>query len=170
MATDNPFWDFSLVVYRKPGVADACISLQDAYGIDVNLLLYVCWLAKTRGRPLDREEIGQAIRHTADWRDKVVRPLRDVRRWLKGGVDGVPPESVERLRIWIKNTELESERLQQDMLYSRSGSPAASQPGAGPVRRPIERSVDNYLDALGIQPDPAARDACAVVIAAVHKP
>jgi hypothetical protein len=36
---DNPFWDFSLALYAKEGVADACLLLQDKLGYDVNLLL-----------------------------------------------------------------------------------------------------------------------------------
>ena len=42
---NTPFWRFSLNFYRQPGVSDACIALQDGCGIDVNLLLFLFWLA-----------------------------------------------------------------------------------------------------------------------------
>ncbi|MCG8546534.1 MAG: TIGR02444 family protein, partial [Alphaproteobacteria bacterium] len=37
----NAFWNFSLRAYARPGVADACIRLQDRYGVDVNVLFYL---------------------------------------------------------------------------------------------------------------------------------
>src|SRR5262249_40267230 len=44
------FWNFSLKVYGRPGVAAACIALQDGLGLDVNLLLYCCWHGRARRR------------------------------------------------------------------------------------------------------------------------
>ena len=44
----TPFWRFSLKFYGQSGVSDACIALQDGCGIDVNLLLFLFWLASER--------------------------------------------------------------------------------------------------------------------------
>ena len=41
----SPFWRFSLRFYRLPEVADACITLQEQAGVDVNLLLFLLWHA-----------------------------------------------------------------------------------------------------------------------------
>jgi uncharacterized protein (TIGR02444 family) len=38
---DDPFWRFSLDLYGRPGVAPACLALQDEAGADVNLVLYL---------------------------------------------------------------------------------------------------------------------------------
>ena len=47
----TPFWDFSLAVYGRPGVAPACLALQQRHGADVNLLLFCAWFgAAHRGR------------------------------------------------------------------------------------------------------------------------
>lgn len=170
MQSDNPFWDYSLAVYGKPGVADACIVLQDGYGIDVNILLFVCWLATVRDAPVEADEIRRAIDHTADWRDRVVRPLRSVRRWLKEDVDGVPAESAESLRGGVKKLELESERLQQEMLYSLSASTPHVRTDAVSTRRRVEQNVANYMNGMNVRDAAAVRDACAVVIAAAHNP
>jgi uncharacterized protein (TIGR02444 family) len=32
----SPFWRFSLQFYRQPGVAEACIALQEESSVDVN--------------------------------------------------------------------------------------------------------------------------------------
>ena len=34
----SPFWRFSVKFYGEPGVAQACIDLQDQVGVDVNVL------------------------------------------------------------------------------------------------------------------------------------
>ena len=49
MAADSsPFWRFSLDFYRRPGVPEVCLQLQDAHGVDVNLLLFALWQATER--------------------------------------------------------------------------------------------------------------------------
>ena len=53
--TDEPaFWRFSVQFYRQPAVAEVCLLLQDEFGIDVNLLLFVLWRRLWR---LGREQI-----------------------------------------------------------------------------------------------------------------
>ncbi|MEM9682386.1 MAG: TIGR02444 family protein [Pseudomonadota bacterium] len=170
MRSDNPFWDYSLAVYGKPGVAEACIALQDEHGVDVNILLFVCWLATVRDAPVEVDEIRRAIDQTAEWHDHVVRPLRSVRRWLKEGVDGVPAESAESLRGGVKKVELESERLQQELLYALSVSTTDVRADAVSTRQRVEQNISKYLNLLDIRDIAAVRDACAVVIAAAHIP
>lgn len=148
MARENPFWDFSLAVYRRPGVAEACLRLQDGAGADVNVLLYLCWEAAVRDDALDRSAIVEAVARTREWRDGVVAPLRAVRGRMKEGVAGVPAESVERLRAEVKRIELESERLQQDLLY-RSRAAAPRKAAGGPsARRRAEENITAYLSII----------------------
>ncbi|MBB3066845.1 TIGR02444 family protein [Limibacillus halophilus] len=112
--TNNPFWSFSLETYAKPGVAEACLALQDKYGLDVNLLLFCCWAARN-GRRLSQEDLERLDGLSSPWRRHVVLPLRELRRWLKTReVD----EQVTRFRAAIKRQELEAERLQQDQLHA----------------------------------------------------
>lgn len=41
--TDQAFWQFSLAVYARKGIASQCLFLQDTYGANVNLCLLVLW-------------------------------------------------------------------------------------------------------------------------------
>ena len=41
----SPFWQFSVKFYAMPGVADACIALQDKARVDVNVLFFLLWNA-----------------------------------------------------------------------------------------------------------------------------
>src|ERR1700730_10710133 len=97
----SPFWRFSLGFYRRPGVADACISLQEEAGVDVNLLLFLLWQG-TRKRALLAAEVEEIERRIAPWRDATVIPLRAVRRALKSPPALVPPATAEFFRTRIK--------------------------------------------------------------------
>jgi uncharacterized protein (TIGR02444 family) len=165
MTSDNPFWDFSLALYRRPGVAEACLRLQDDAGVDVNLLLYFCWLATVRGTALDDSEIGKAVEGTDAWRARVVRPLREIRRSMKGGVEGMAPESAESLRSEVKRIELQSERLQQDLLFRMAGSGARAIGGPG-ARRRAEENIARYLKLIGVPPAALVERDCRVVVEA----
>ena len=111
---ETPFWDFSLKLYARPGVAEACLALQERHGTDVNLLLFCCW-AGSRGRGLSGAELAGLIAVVSEWQTEVVRPLRGIRRWLKGRERGLG-ERVEPLRAEIKARELDAERIEQELL------------------------------------------------------
>jgi uncharacterized protein (TIGR02444 family) len=169
VAPGNPFWDFSLAVYRRAGVADACIRLQDEAGVDVNLLLFVCWLATVRDRALDEAEVRDLVARTEGWRDRVVRPLRAVRRWMKGREAGLPPDAVASLRSEVKRVELESERLQQDMLYAAVApamAASAGPPEGDSARRHAEANTALYLSVIGAPRTVETGRACHTVIGA----
>lgn len=116
-AGNSPFWAFSLRLYAKPGVADACLALQDGHGIDVNLLLFALW-AGQNGRLLHLSEMRDLIALTDIWRREIVVPLRHVRRALREPPAAFDAEGAARLRQDIKKVELESERLQQAALFA----------------------------------------------------
>ena len=113
----SPLWRFSLGFYRQPGVADACIALQDGCGVDVNILLFFLWLATARR--CVSPSTAQALCMKVDpWRNDVVVPLRAVRRRLKDGSSLVERSVAELFRTKIKAVELESERLQQEAMLA----------------------------------------------------
>lgn len=114
-APHTSFWDFSLAVYSKPGVPDACLELQDKQRADVNIVLFVLWVAD-QGRRLSAEDITKIAGLIAGWQNEVVRPLRVARRFLKApAAEWQLPETAD-LRARIKAEELEAERLQQSVM------------------------------------------------------
>jgi uncharacterized protein (TIGR02444 family) len=113
----TPFWRYSLKFYGQSGVSDACIALQDGCGIDVNLLLYLFWLA-SEGRLVTADDVKMLDDKVRSWRELTIIPIRDVRRKLKGAVTFIDPAKQEALRDKVKVAELEAERLQQEGLYA----------------------------------------------------
>ncbi len=118
---DTPFWRFSLNFYRQAGVAEACITLQDDCGVDVNLMLFLLWLA-ANGRQLSLDNIKELDEAVRSWRELTIIPIREVRRRLKAAPTLVEAGKQETFRTKIKAIELEAERLQQEALYGRSRS------------------------------------------------
>ncbi len=115
-AAKSPFWRFSVKFYAEPGVADACIALQDEAGVDVNVLFFLLWNA-TQRRAFDRAQVTEIERRIGPWRDMTVVPLRAVRRALKSPPPALAPDAAEGFRTRIKAVELEAERLQQEALF-----------------------------------------------------
>jgi uncharacterized protein (TIGR02444 family) len=116
-AAPTPFWRFSLHFYRQAGVAEACIALQDESGVDVNLLLFLLWLA-AGGRRLTADEVRGLDDRVRSWRELTIIPLRALRRELKGRPTVVEAGKQEAFRSRVKAAELEAERLQQEALYA----------------------------------------------------
>jgi uncharacterized protein (TIGR02444 family) len=107
------FWSFSTGVYAGEGVPAACLAFQSE-GLDVNLGLWICWVAARGGDPLDRLDAAMAL--SAPWKQQVVELLRAARNGLKPAPDGFEGEEAQALRRAILKAELEAERLQQARL------------------------------------------------------
>jgi uncharacterized protein (TIGR02444 family) len=129
----SPFWRFSVKFYAVPGVAPACIELQDQAGVDVNVLFFLLWNA-TQSRTFSRAQVDDIERKIGAWRDIAVVPLRAVRRALRSPPPAIAPDVAEGFRTRIKAVELEAERLQQEALYDL----ARFGPLGGPAASPIE--------------------------------
>ena len=112
-----PFWDFSVAVYGREGVAAACLALQERHGADVNFLLYCCWLGVEGCRTLDANGLLRATAEVERWHCEVVRSLRAVRKYLRANPERASVRRVEPLRRKIQAVELEAEHIEQIMLY-----------------------------------------------------
>jgi uncharacterized protein (TIGR02444 family) len=152
---DTPFWRFSLAFYRQAGVAEACIALQDDCGVDVNLMLFLLWLA-ANGRQLSIDNVKELDAAVRDWRELTIIPIRAVRRQLKAAPTLVEAGKQEAFRTKIKAIELEAERLQQEALYARSRSAARGSRAPAPVA--ARANLAAYERALGARFAEAALD------------
>ncbi len=118
----DDFWQFSVDIYARAGVADACLRLQDRDGLDLNLVLFCLWCGAT-GRALETQALQAAVAACRPWREQVLLPVRAIRRRLRGGIEHAP--GTDAFRAEVKALELQAERMQQDLL--RQLAPAAMQ-------------------------------------------
>jgi uncharacterized protein (TIGR02444 family) len=131
MFPESPFWDFSLKLYARPGVAESCLALQERLGIDVNLLFCCLWLG-LKGEQLAKGDIGQLAERVRALHEGVVKPLRQARTVLKellASEDESLRAAIGTIRSAVKKSELDAEHLEQVMLGARRlqrGSAAGS--------------------------------------------
>jgi uncharacterized protein (TIGR02444 family) len=142
----SPFWRFSVKFYAVPGVAQACIELQDQARVDVNVLFFLLWNA-TQGRALNAADVTKVEEAIGPWREMTVVPIRNVRRALKSPPPVVAPDAAEGLRTRIKAVELEAERLQQEALYELAAA-GLGRAEASHVQA-AQDSVSSYQGVIG---------------------
>lgn len=135
---DNEFWRFSLAVYEPADVANEALALQEAIGLDVNLLLFCAWLG-TRSIALSRSDIEAASRIVTRWHESVVRPLRSVRQQMKVDYG----DAFANLGARVKEIELEAEQIEQAMLFAYAQDIQSSLASAD--RDTIVRNVNEYI-------------------------
>ena len=93
----TPIWDFVLGYYRQQGVSEAAIALQDAAGIDVNMVLFLMWMA-AQMRKLAAAEVKAVSDTSHAWQRSVVVPVRAIRRLLKSDAPLVDNDSAQAYR------------------------------------------------------------------------
>lgn len=141
-------WDWAVAAYGAPGVADACLALQDHHGQNAPLMLWAAWIAAT-GRKPDEETLEAACDTARAWDSVVVAPLRSIRRILKAPVPDIDDGPREGVRNRIKALELEAERHLLEALE------ALAPPVEGPPRPAIEALVATARIWAEVTPRPA---------------
>lgn len=168
MSPQESFRNFAVRTYCSEDTSEACLILQNEYGADVNLLLFCCWMGITRGE-VEVETFNEVMEFSHTWADRVVRPLRNVRSWMKteGCPDpAIPLESCMKLRERIKKAELEAEQLQEDAMQSLVDTISAVTLRTAEQARAAAHNLRHYCDAEGIDSNPQVQAQLDVILRA----
>ncbi|MBY6058578.1 TIGR02444 family protein [Leisingera daeponensis] len=103
---ENPLWTFALDFYGRPGVAQACLAIQDALDADIVELVVILFAWSHRSISLSEAEGAELRTEMQGWREATVLPLRKIRRALKPPRSDMPHATKEILRDQIKRAEL----------------------------------------------------------------
>ena len=164
-------WAFALAIYARPGVAEACLALQNEFGVDVMLLLMATFAAVKHRILLTPDEIGALDTSCRPWREQIVRKLRTIHTELKTGPAPAPSSETEPFRAQIKALELEAEKIENQLLAE---SLPKRQPQDDPVRLGQLRGVLNdvamhFAGFRGTEPDAGLSSSIEVIVeAAMH--
>lgn len=146
---DGSLWRFAVALHGRPGVADACLALQNRFELDVNLLLFAAWLGAERRLALSEAEAASARQRTAAWHAEIVHPLRRIRQRMKNGPGPAPSPKTESLRDELKAVEIGSERIELALLEMIAGElERDAMPGIEhepPVRRNLHVTVAQFV-------------------------
>jgi len=161
---DHPFWDFSLRVYGSEGVAPACLELQEAHGIDVNVLLVCCWLGASGRGAVGAEDIAQIVEAVSAWHGEIVRGLRAVRKRLKDPVAGEERDLALSIRKQVQKIEIDAEHIEQLMLAAAAEALPDAVPGDH--AEDARANAEAYVAHLQIELDDEDRAALQTIVAA----
>jgi len=162
-ATAHSFADFSTRVYRQPGVADACLFIQERYGLNVNLVLFCIWVADRGGGALTAGQVDTAMRRVIDWEERVIAPLRAIRQTCRSEALGVPEFLLQMFAPQIEMAELGAAQVERLVLASLAPEPG---PATGAADAAV-RSLDIYVGKLGIAPDAQLAECLTAILQAV---
>jgi uncharacterized protein (TIGR02444 family) len=147
----SPFWNFSVAVYSSGAVQDECLTLQDQFGLDVNLVLLCAFAGAVHGTALTPDDIASARALVGPWHKEVVSSLRTAHRRLKTietpGADAT--KAAADLRTQVKATELESERIEQMILEQWASARLDARPQGNP-RETVPANLQALLAGYGI--------------------
>jgi uncharacterized protein (TIGR02444 family) len=145
-ADTEPLWDFSVRVYARPGVEEACIRLQEVWSADTLVLLFALWRGK-RGWKLSNTDVQEIVNTVTVWQREVITPIRQLRRRL-GDADLLAPEltvGMQAVRKELQQTELGAERRELEYLATIEVG-ATHEPGAATIRS----NLSTYLYFLDV--------------------
>jgi len=121
--------------------------LQDRRDIDVNMMLFCCWVGASGGGIIGHRKMAAAQAASGPWQRDVVVPLRRIRRDLKGA-----GEAGNLLRRRVAAAEIDSEHAEQLII---SATWARRPDGSRTETLRINDACANlrhYLEALDLTP------------------
>jgi uncharacterized protein (TIGR02444 family) len=160
-------WTFALGLYARPGVAEACLTLQNEADVDVMLLLVVTFAAVKRRLLLTTDEIAALDAACGPWREQVVRRLRTIRTKLKTGPDPAPSGATEPFRSKVKALELEAEKLENRLLVECLPlRPAREATRPEQLRAILNEAVTYFAERRGTKADASLSSSIEVIVRA----
>ena len=164
---DGPLWTFALGFYARPGVAPACLALQERLGVDVNVLLLAAFAFARHGTALDGAAIADADGRVSAWRSEVVAALRRVRTTLKTGPAPAPDRWTDDLREGVKALELRAERIALSVLDAWLAGRTTGATDASPDTA-LDAVISHYAADPAALADPAVQAALRALAAALR--
>ncbi len=140
-ADDNPLWIYALKQYKADNCAQFLIQAQDELGIDVNILLFIGWLAANNLK-IDMQVIMHSSAYA--WQQDVIKPIREIRRTTKAYGQESIYQQILALEISTEKQQLQdfyqlSLNFEQDI----QGFTRALELGCGEYFKAHKKSLQN---------------------------
>ena len=133
--TVDAFWDWAIACYRRAGVQQHLLLLQDTQDLVILEALFACWLA-SHDRQWQLDDVRAMAVSTRTWIDEVVLPLRATRTRWTGAAD------LSDSRQPLLALEVTAERHLAELMWS--GVMKDRSPSEGVVS-PVEKGMSSTL-------------------------
>ncbi|WP_372627249.1 TIGR02444 family protein [Arsukibacterium sp.] len=131
--TAEALWQFSLALYPK--IQPLCLQWQDTFGLNVNMLLLLCYLEK-RQLSLSASELEQLAATLNTFSQQFTQPLRDLRR--RSNSVNLSVTQQQQLKQSLLAAELSLEQLEQQLLVTHCPALSSS----------VQPLIERYLSQL----------------------
>ncbi len=118
----DQFWAWSNTFYEQKEVQACCLSLQDRFGVNINLVLFCLWSAQHRKDALTHAFVQAAVLQAKTWDANIGALLRQARSALKSAPGVAEMDDFAKIYDQAKALELEAERLHQSSFFTESES------------------------------------------------
>ncbi len=162
----HPFWDYSLDIYGREGVAPALITFQDRHNLDVNILLLCLWAGQSGRGELDDSDFGHALGVSANWNPGIVCAIRDVRIRLRQEIALVPKDLSDAVRENLLELEIECEHVEQLSLIAGLGQKENQAGSSEKKLKDCGLNLKSYFDRKGCYPDADDRRELLIILSA----
>ncbi|VAW61172.1 hypothetical protein MNBD_GAMMA09-361 [hydrothermal vent metagenome] len=108
---NSSFWQYSTQIWSLPEVEPACLNLQNSFGLNVNMLLYSCWIGE-QSLCLSDDDLQTLLDSVKPWQT-IIQPLRDSRKMMQQNLIAMPTGMVNQTIKNISEMELNAEHMAQ---------------------------------------------------------
>ena len=133
--TVDAFWDWAIACYRRAGVQQHLLLLQDTQDLVILEALFACWLA-SHDRQWQLDDVRAMAVSTRTWIDEVVLPLRATRTRWTGAAD------LSDSRQHLLALEMTAERHLAELMWSAVMKDRSPSEG---VVSPVEKGTSSTL-------------------------
>ncbi len=141
------FWDYSAQLYKKEDVKKHCLLLQENLGLDVNMILLLCWLAEMGFGQLDVRVLTTIFKMSDNWQREILNPLRLVRRQI----NGIAGQEILKVYKSLKISELVAEKAEQAVLIQTLDGKFIPK-STDSAHNHLIRNVEIYFSFLKLKP------------------
>ena len=108
---NSEFWDYSTHIWTLPDVEKACLDLQNNHDINVNILMYCCWVAD-KNLTLNDDDIQALVDTIQPWHI-IIKPLRESRKMMQQQLIAMPKDVQNQTLNDMQDMELNAEHMSQ---------------------------------------------------------
>lgn len=116
-STAEALWQFSLALY--PQVQSLCLEWQDNFGVNINLLLLLCYLEQQQ-LGLTHQQLQQLTAELGQFSHQFTQPLRALRRNSINA--NLSAANKHKLKQALLAAELSLEQMEQQLLLDHCPS------------------------------------------------
>ncbi len=109
----KPFCTFVKRLQAQPLVNNTLLSLQQRLQLNINVLLFCCWIAERGLKPLNKKELRDILAVISPWHNQIVLALKKLRKCLQQQVSKPTLHKISKLII---EKEITANHIEQMIL------------------------------------------------------